>query len=484
MVGGERQVRNTFIYLLPTLVGGMLPIVSLPVFTRILTPEDWGAWALALAYGAFACSIANFGLVVSYERNFFQYSSVRDRSALLYSSLAFVIFALLVFGVLTWSFQHELARAITGSSTNGSLLFWVFCATGLTSLKAYYLTYFRNTQDARAHSKYSITENVLTVLFSLLFVAYFRVGVIGLAAGQLLGGALVLSVLVIRSLRRLPFSFRGTLLVESLKLSYPLAPRLLLNVFSTQFDVYIIGQLGSVGGAGVYAIGQKIANLVFRFMTALQNVFAPQVYERMFARAEGAEDTVGEFLTPFAYISIGAALLIGLFSEEAVTLLTPGSYHGATAIVNVMVMYYGVMFFLKQPQLMFAKKTFLISVFSVVGIGFTVGFVTVGTRLLGPVGAAWGMLASGMVSALLYTVVGQRYYPIRWQYRRMGMIFGLFFASTILILGMNTLGVDYAVRVVTKIALALLYLGLGVHIKLVSRESFSVLRKAFVLRSS
>jgi len=147
-------------------------------------------------------------------------------------------------------------------------------------------------------------------------------------------------------------------------------------------------------------------------------------------------------------------------------------------------MYYGVMFFLKQPQLMFAKKTFLISVFSVVGIGFTVGFVTVGTRLLGPVGAAWGMLASGMVSALLYTVVGQRYYPIRWQYRRMGMIFGLFFASTILILGMNTLGVDYAVRVVTKIALALLYLGLGVHIKLVSRESFSVLRKAFVLRSS
>ena len=482
-VSSERQIRNSLIYLLPTVVSAAMPIVTLPVFTRILTRQEWGAWALAGAYGAFASSIANFGLVVSYERNFFQYSSKRERSALLYSNIAFVVVALLVFAVLTWFFRNEISQGITGSATNGILLFWVFCATGLTSIKTYFLTYYKNTHDAEAHSKFTIAESVLNVLFSLFFVAYLRVGVVGLAAGQLMGGALVLSVLSARFLRQLPFSFRGSLLVESLRLSYPLAPRLILNVVGTQFDKYIVGQLTSLGGVGVYAVGQKMAFMVYHLMTALQNVFAPLVYERMFARAEGGDETVGEILTPFAYVSIGGALLVGLFSQEAVALLTSASYHGAAAIVGVLAMYYGLMFFGKQPQLMFAKKTYLISLLSFVGIGITVGFVTAGTRLWGPVGAAWGTLAAGLVDAVLYTVVGQRYYAVRWQYVRMGAIFGLFFASTMLVLVMNTLDINYALRFLTKVALAFLFLWVGVRMKLVSREKLGALRSSFERRS-
>lgn len=481
MVSGARHVRNSFIYLLPTLVGAALPLVTLPVFTRILTREEWGAWALAGAYGAFASSIANFGLVVSFERTFFQYSSEKDRSALLNSIVAAVVVALLVLGGLTWSFRHTLAQAITGSATNGGLLFWMFCASGLASIKTYYLTYLKNTHNAKVHSAFTVTESVLNALLSLFFVAYLRVGVIGLAAGQLLAAAVVLPVLMIRFLRRQPFAFRGSLLIESLRLSYPLAPRLVLNVASTQFDKFIVGQFASLGAVGVYAIGQKIASMAYVFMTALQNVFAPLVYERMFARGKGAEETVGELLTPFAYVSIGGALLIGLFSEELVALLASAAYQGASVVVGVLVMFYGVMFFGKQPQLMFARKTYLISVLSIVGIGFTVGFVTVGTRLWGSVGAAWGTLASGLIDALLYTVVGQRYYPVRWQYGRLGAIFGLFFASTILVLVMTTLDVNYALRLLTKVALALLFLGLGVRIKLISRENLGAVRNAGLL---
>ena len=41
----------------------------------------------------------------------------------------------------------------------------------------------------------------------------------------------------------------------------------------------MLGLLSSLGGVGLYDIGQKIANTSFTFMTTIQNVFAPQVYK-------------------------------------------------------------------------------------------------------------------------------------------------------------------------------------------------------------
>lgn len=49
----EQQVRNSVIYLLPVLVGSTLPLLTLPVYTRALSREEYGAWALSVAYAMF-----------------------------------------------------------------------------------------------------------------------------------------------------------------------------------------------------------------------------------------------------------------------------------------------------------------------------------------------------------------------------------------------------------------------------------------------
>ena len=70
MATKEQQIRNSFIYLLPTGIGNLIPILTLPIFTRILTKEDYGVLALAQVYAIFVSGLANFGLTIGYERNF------------------------------------------------------------------------------------------------------------------------------------------------------------------------------------------------------------------------------------------------------------------------------------------------------------------------------------------------------------------------------------------------------------------------------
>lgn len=74
-------------------------------------------------------------------------------------------------------------------------------------------------------------------------------------------------------------------------------------------------------------------------------------------------ESIGRYLTPFAYVSVLVALFIALISEEVVFLLIPLSYHGAIDIIIVLSMYYGFLFFgkLNGNQLIFMKKTHVLS---------------------------------------------------------------------------------------------------------------------------
>ena len=124
-----RVMRDAGLYMVPLAIGNVLPIVTLPVFTRILTTEEYGAWALANVFAVFVGGLASGGLSVGYERNFFQHADPRERAQLLYSVLSFVAatFAVAVLG--TWIWGETLGQWMIGLPGQRALMFWSLCAT-------------------------------------------------------------------------------------------------------------------------------------------------------------------------------------------------------------------------------------------------------------------------------------------------------------------------------------------------------------------
>ncbi len=476
MADKEQQVKNSFIYLVPVIISSLIPFLTLPVFTRILKKEDYGVLALAQIYAVFVSGLANFGLITSYERNFFQYRDKKKASELLYSTLIFVITSFLIFGFLTYLFKNSISRLIIGTSQHSNLLFLAFCAAGFASIKTYYLTYFKNVEDAKSFTRYTISESLIGVSLSLFLVVYLRIGVNGIVLGQLLAGLTVFSVLTIKFLKLFPVSYNWQVLKNSLKLSYPLTPRIFLGVIGNQFDKYMIGLMATVGGVGIYSIGQRISYVVFTYMTAIQNVYAPQVYRRMFNKEEKGEDSIGSYLTPFAYLSIIIALMISLFSEEIISILTPKSFHGAIDIVIILSMFYGSMFFGKQPQLIFAKKTHITSLLSIVVLALNIGLNIPFIIKWGAIGAAWATLLAGLISGTISFMVSQHYYKINWDYRKIGLIYLIFFASSISMVLLRNLEVVYTIRLMAKCISITLYIYLGIVIRVISMENYNLVK--------
>lgn len=477
MINKEKQIKNILIYISPKIITGFLPMITLPIFTRILTINDYGVYALAEIYAIFVSGIVNFGLTASYERNFFQYTDKKKSAELLYSTLAFVLAVFWAAVVFTYVFKKPIARVLIGSVEYSSLLFWVFLSTIIMSFKQYFLIYFKNTERAKDFVVYTMDETLLGVALSLFFVVYLKSGIIGLAWGQCLASLVILSILIVRFLKVMPLCFNWEVLQDSLKISLPLTPRIFMGVISTQFNKYVLKLLNTLGGVGVFSIAQRIAHVPFIMMTVFQNVFNPQVYKKMFSAESSAGREIGEYLTPFFYFSVFICLLISLFSEELVRLLTGPSFYAAAPIVSILSLYYSFLFFSKINgiQLIYKKKTFLTSMLTMIEIGVGVAISIPFIMKFGVIGAAWATFLSSLVTGSAALIISQHYFSIQWEAKKILLTFGVFCAATLSILFFMNGSLGYASRIGIKFLSLAVYVYLGVRFRIITNQNFKII---------
>jgi len=470
------QLKNSLYYLLPSAVTAILPVISLPLFTRVLNAHDFGLVALCQAYAIFINGLANFGLSIGFERNFFTSSDDKQKGALLYSVILFVTLLTALFGSLTALFVNPISQWLLGSNSYHSLLIVTYFAIAFTTIKTYYLTYLKNSFDAKSYVWYTIDESLIGFLISMVLVLWVKTGVIGIVLGQLVASVIVLILLTFRFLKRVPFSLDKSAFIDAFELSIPLTPKLFVSTFSGQVDKYLIGLLNTVGAVGIYSLGQKIANISFVTMTAIQNVWSPIVYKTVFEQKDGGV-IIGKLLTPFFYYSIAIALCVSLFAEETLILLTSEEFYGATDVIIVFSMLYGAFFFAKQPQLIYAKKTLLISFLSIVNVAGNIALIPVFVKYWGAVGAAWATLLAGAIYVLVTFLLSQKYYVIKWEYAKIMGIFLLFYvASVMTILFRNSIDI-YVVRLMVKLLLIVIYFFMGVRFRILTIELYQQLIK-------
>jgi O-antigen/teichoic acid export membrane protein len=481
-----RQIRNGLVYMLPIGLGGLLPLISIPIFTRILSPEDYGVLALAMIYATFMGSLANFGVTIVFERNYFEYQNNKVKlSQLFYSGLLFVLSNFTILAGLTYLFKENISSFLTGSSLHGTLILTSFAGTFFLDIaNTFFLTYYKNSEKAKTYTKYKVISLIINFLLTLILVAHLKVGVIGIVYAQLITGFTLFLFLFIQFLKNLPFLLSGNILLEALRISYPLTPRIFLGVLNTQFDKYMISLLATVSGVGVYHIGKNVSYQIFAFMTALENVFVPQVYQRMFNKHKHGSNSIGKYLTPFLYISTFVALGVAVFSEELLTILTPKNYHGAVPIISILAIYMGFLFFGKIPQLLFVKKTHILTglfIFSLfINIGLNIPFI----MEYGAIGAAWATLLAGLISGMINLLVAQYYYKINYEWQKISWIMGIFVIGSITIVSMYLLEIPYHWAILTKAIIVLLFIYLGIRYHIISKDNIRALITAVRLQGA
>ena len=473
------SAKNSIIYFLQSLASPLLALISLPIFTRILLPIDFGALALCQVYSVFIIGISNFGLSLGYERDFFEFKDQKKQIVLMYSIILFITLTSLIFAILSYLYIEKIIYILNISIQNSKeLLLVCFLCAFLINIKSYFMLFFKNTESAREYSLFAVLEVFMTFIFSLILILIFKTGIIGIVLGQVFSITILLFFLVIKFFKIKSFEIDFNSLKKSIILSVPLTPRIFFGIIGSQFDKFIIGLAGSLGGLGVYSIGQRISNIGFVLSSALQNVWGPVVYKEMFKKNHTSGVIIGNYLSPFYFFTVLIFLSISMFSEELIYILTTPEFSDASYIVSITTILYCGYFFNKQNQLIFNKKTALISLLTFIGIGLNMIFNYVFVHKWGFIGVAWGTTLSGLISAYIFFYFSQKSFKIVWK-KNTGLLFYYLIFSSILMIFLNYIDTVYVFRLILKSFLIILFILLGLKFQFIKIEDAKNLIRKF-----
>ena len=473
----KQQVKNASIYMIPVITSNILPLISLPIILSYLSPEEYGSYALSLAFATIVVGFCEVSLFNVFERNYFAYKN--NRAELLYTIVSFVFFISSITGILIYNNKRILANWFIQNQELHLLLFITYCGWAIFSINNYFLSFIKNSGNAKLNVGFTLGFNIIGFLLNIFFVAYLQIGPLGLAFGLLISNSIIFIIASIYFLSNMQYSFNSSILISSLKLSLPLFPTGILASLGKQFDKYIISVIAGAGGTGIYAIGQRISNLVGQFMNAIHKVYGPIVYHKMFSESAKGSKEIGNYLTPFAYFSVGAALFFSLFSEEALIILAPPEYLKSIGVINLLSIRYALTFFAKQPQLMYAGKTIVQSILTFINFFFTIIILYLFVNHFGLIGAAAGILLTSIIYISLLIWKGQQYYKIHYEWLKLSAIYGLLIFGSISTLIFYEIGITYNIRIFIKILSCFTFIGLGMYLRIVTKNNLLILIKSY-----
>ena len=467
--------KNLIWYTIPFLFRNLIPLISLPFFTRYLSPFDFGNLALSVIYAVFLVALLNLGLIYVFERNYFEYEKDGEKLKLLWSCVIFVFINLTIGIIVTFNYEEQINYYLFSKSLPIHLTVFATIHLGVKSLLQFFYIYLRNAKKAFIYSLISIFE-ALICTFSSVYLVFYKKGILGYVQGQCIGVFVLFVAIMLFSIFRRNIYFSFFLLKQNLSLSFPLTPRVFFGAINTQFDRYMLGVLNTRGGVGIYDIGQKIANFGFLSMTVMQHVFAPEVISTYVNKPKDFSNHIGQYLAPFFYVSTFICLLLGLFSKEMVFLLTTPEYYEAYQIIIILNMLYATYFFGKQRQLILAKKTKLISILSFVSIILNIVINYPLIKIYGIVGAALGTLFSGLIMAIISFYYAQKFCKISYN-KAVYFIYGLFQISMLLILYLSTFQVfSYISLLLVKLCIIILFIWLGFKLKIIDKKFIKTIK--------
>lgn len=350
-------LRHTATYFGGTIVVYALSILSIPVYTSLLTTEEYAVVEIFNNLLKALMIVVTLNAHSSLAR--YYYEGTNDFKAFFGSTLVLAGSLLAVNSLLFLAFREEF---IYWLNLPTEVFYWLLPAVAAMVLFALFNQLFVAQQRSGIVSKMQIAMSysrfglaVLALLF-LPLAAYFS---------KIVGDVVALSILALICLLYMrPFirlSFQKKHLRYILHFSVPMMPLVLSGMILNYFDQLMINSSIGRDEAGIYSFAYKVGALHLALHQALVNATNPQFYEWM--REELYEKVRQQEQNILRISLLGAAFLI-LFSYEMVHLLTfKEAFRVGLPIIPYVVLSYVLftLYSLYSRLFMFSKKTGLAS---------------------------------------------------------------------------------------------------------------------------
>ena len=467
-------------YTASSVVSKLIAVALLPLYTRYLTPADYGAAEVLITSVIAASIVIRMGMTEAMMRFFYREDENPNR--VVASGFILLLTTATLALAVAFPFADEISNLLLDRSDASLARIAVF-GLWIYTMYDFCLTLFRLDERAKAYLVVTVSNILVTIPLTVWLVVFERDGARGLLLGQYLSGGLFLLGLLAVQARRIFARPDLGLLRRMLRFGFPTMPAE-LSLYSLNFiDRLMLVRLASLADAGLYSLSVKFAQGVSVLVKGFQLAWPPLAYS--ITDDDEARRTYAVIVTWFV---AGCSLVVAalwLFSPWIVRLLAAPRFFASYEAVGLVSL--GMMLFALYLVMVVilgrTGRTEFSFPATVVGTAANVGLNLLLIPRLGIVGAGLALVGSYALTLGVMFVITQRLFFVPYEWLRLAQVFVL--VSSLVAVGVAFTPVEglgpFVIRLGLLVAYPLALLATGFLHDHERRTALEALRPSAVL---
>jgi O-antigen/teichoic acid export membrane protein len=394
----------------------------IPVYTRYLTPADYGVLALVATFSRILFVFLNMGQSTALFRFYYDHDEPEARDRVIAGSLWIVLLISLPMAAFALLSARPMAALLFGDRTLYSLLvIGILTMACRVLLRLPFAVLRAKGRDVR-YATWTILRTGLSAVLAIVFVVGAHMGVRGVLLSALIAEAVVVVLLLPMIAGTLRNGWAGEEMRGQLSFGLALVPAGLAGFVLDLSDRFFLKHYASLEEVGLYALGYRFGEIILFLVTAINLAWPQFVFSNR--RSENAPQLYAYATTYYFGGILFAVLCLSMLAPELIALMATPAFHGAAIVVPLIaasVLCQGLCS-VATIGITLQKRPIIRSVAVVATSLLNIGLNFLLIPRYGIMGAAWATLISFIVQATLLVSVALRYYPIPYEWRRLAQI--------------------------------------------------------------
>ena len=447
--------------LLPTAVGLMM----LPIYTRYLTPQDYGIVALVLSFQMFLPIILSLKLGSSLSRFYFEHTG-SDLKVFI-STLLFVIFMLsLTATTIIYINVDSIVSYIFPLTLHK--YYELFKIGVIVSFLAIFNNFFINLvrvrEKAKLFMKIQLTLFVVNFIINITEVIILERGAYGVIEASMISVIISLLIYTYINKKYLGMTRKCEYLIEPIKFSFFLIPHSLSGLISMYSDRIILEKYVTLSAIGLYMLADKIAMIIKMIVNEFNHAFSPYFIRKSKESKQVAIKEVQNISLIFIYLTSMIVVTISLFSVEIVYFLLDKRYFDTWMMIPLLSSAYifRSLYCFSSSGLFYEKKTGRVAMITILA-----GLINIALNILlipyyGVIAAVYTTIFSFFITFIMSELMSYKIYYLQLSIKKNIFIVGYMFISIFFSLSLNKGFFEFEyIDYVYKVIVLIIGLGIG-----------------------
>ena len=439
----KKLAGETVIYGVPSIIGRFLNWWLTPLYTRMFLPDEFGILSNILAYVAFLQVVLTYGMETSY----FRFAGRSEHPEKVYTTtMVSLAISSLLFIILVLSFSSNISVWISYKGHQNYII-WMGLTVALDALSA---IPFAKLRLKSKPVKFAVFKsiNIAFSIFLNVFWLYIcpkilhshpnsiiryiynpNIG-IGYAFLSYLVPSAVSLLLFFPDLRLKISNFDWTLLKKMLKYGWPILVIGMAGMVNLNIDKILLPKLlpdssKPIFELGIYSASGKLAILMALFIQAFRFSFEPFLFSHY--KNEDSKKVYAVIMKYF--VILGLIIFLGVMFYMDILKYFIGTsqsgYHEGIKVVPWLLMgnlFLGI-FYTQSLWYKLTDQTHFGARFAIVGAIITCVLNVLFIPRWGFMACGYAFFAASLVMTVTSYLVGQIYFPVKYDLKRIGSYF-------------------------------------------------------------